>query len=92
MAGKGHNSGGPTEEAVGIAGERLRSLVDRIERLETERKGIGADVKDIYTEAASAGFDKQVLRQLIALRRKEPAEAEEQATMLDVYKVALGMV
>ena len=93
MSGTGHNSGDhPTQEQVGIASDRLRSLVDRIERLETERKGIGADVKDIYTEAASAGFDKQVLRQLIALRRKEPAEAEEQATTLDVYKVALGMV
>ena len=93
MSGAGHNSGDqPTQEQVGIASDRLRSLVDRIERLEEERKALGSDIKDIYAEAKSAGFDVKVLRQLIALRRKEPAEAEEQATMLDVYKVALGMV
>ena len=93
MSGAGHNSGDqPTQEQVGIASARLRSLVDRIERLEEERKALGSDIKDIYAEAKSAGFDVKVLRQLIALRRKEPAEAEEQATMLDVYKVALGMV
>lgn len=81
----------PTEQAVGIAADRLRSIVDRIERLEEERKAIGSDVKDIYKEAASAGFDVKVLRQLIALRRKEPAEAEEQEVMLGVYKRSLGM-
>jgi uncharacterized protein (UPF0335 family) len=81
----------PTDQAVGIAADRLRSIVDRIERLEEERKAIGSDIKDIFTEAASAGFDVKVLRQLIALRRKEPAEAEEQETMLGVYKRSLGM-
>jgi len=81
----------PTEQAVGIAADRLRSIVDRIERLEEERKAIGSDVKDIYKEAASAGFDVKVLRQLIALRRKEPDEVEEQETMLGVYKRSLGM-
>ena len=74
-----------------IAADRLRSLVERIERLEEERKALGGDIKDIYAEAKSAGFDVKVLRALISLRRKEPAEVEEQETLLDVYRRALGM-
>ncbi len=75
----------------GIAADRLRSLVDRIERLEEERKALGSDIKDIYAEAKSAGFDVKVLRQLIRIRKQEPADVEEQETMLDVYRRALGM-
>jgi len=75
----------------GIAADRLRSIVDRIERLEEERKALSADIKDIYGEAKSAGFDVKVLRQLIRLRKQEPAEIEEQETLLDVYRHALGM-
>lgn len=75
----------------GIAADRLRSLVDRIERLEEERKALGNDIKDIYSEAKSAGFDVKVLRQLIRIRKQEPAEIEEQETLLDVYRRALGM-
>jgi uncharacterized protein (UPF0335 family) len=75
----------------GIAADRLRSLVERIERLEEERKALGSDIKDIYAEAKSAGFDVKVLRQLIRLRKQEPAEIEEQESLLDVYRRALGM-
>ena len=75
----------------GIATDRLRSLVDRIERLEEERKALAGDIKDIYAEAKSAGFDVKVLRQLIRLRKQEPAEIEEQESLLDVYRRALGM-
>ena len=78
-------------QAGGIAADRLRSLVDRIERLEEERKALGNDIKDIYSEAKSAGFDVKVLRQLIRIRKQEPAEIEEQETLLDVYRRALGM-
>jgi len=78
-------------QAGGIAADRLRSIVDRIERLEEERKALSADIKDIYGEAKSAGFDVKVLRQLIRLRKQEPAEIEEQETLLDVYRHALGM-
>ena len=74
-----------------IAAERLRSIIDRIERLEEERKALASDVKDIYTEAKSAGFDVKVLRQVIRIRRQEPAEVEEQETLLDLYRRALGM-
>jgi uncharacterized protein (UPF0335 family) len=75
----------------GIAADRLHSIVERIERLEEERKALGNDIKDIYAEAKSAGFDVKVLRQIIKLRKQEPAEIEEQETLLDVYRRALGM-
>ena len=78
-------------KAGGIAADRLRSIVDRIERLEEERKALGGDIRDIYAEAKSAGFDVKVLRQLIRVRRQEPADVEEQETLLDVYRRALGM-
>jgi uncharacterized protein (UPF0335 family) len=74
-----------------IAADRLRSIVERIERLEEERKALAGDIKDIYAEAKSAGFDVKVLRQVISLRKKEPAEVEEQETLLDLYRRALGM-
>jgi uncharacterized protein (UPF0335 family) len=84
-----------TEKVVpntgGIAADRLRSLVERIERLEEERKSLGIDIADIYQEAKSAGFDVKVLRQLIKIRKSEAAEIEEQETLLDVYRRALGM-
>jgi uncharacterized protein (UPF0335 family) len=75
----------------GVAADRLRSIVERIERLEEERKALASDIKDIYSEAKSAGFDIKVLRQLIRIRKQEAAEVEEQETMLDIYRRALGM-
>jgi uncharacterized protein (UPF0335 family) len=86
MTDVGHNSSG------GIAAERLRSLVERIERLEDERRVIGSDVKDVYAEAKSAGFDVKVLRELIRMRRKEAAEVEEMEMLLDLYRRTLGML
>ena len=81
----------PDAKTGGIAADRLRSIVDRIERLEEERKALGGDIRDIYAEAKSAGFDVKVLRQLIRVRRQEAADVEEQETLLDVYRRALGM-
>jgi uncharacterized protein (UPF0335 family) len=81
----------PDAKTGGIAADRLRSLVERIERLEEERKALGSDIKDIYAEAKSAGFDVKVLRQLIRIRKQEPADVEEQETLLDVYRRAIGM-
>jgi uncharacterized protein (UPF0335 family) len=74
-----------------IAADRLRSLVERIERLDEERKALASDIKDIFAEAKGAGFDVKVIRQLIRIRKQEPAEVEEQETLLDVYRRALGM-
>lgn len=85
----GHNSG--AAQAGGIAADRLRSLVERIERLEEERKNINGDIKDIYAEAKSAGFDVKVLRTLIRIRRLDAAQVEEQESLLDLYRHAIGM-
>lgn len=79
------------EKPSNIAGERLRSIIERIERLEEERKALANDIKDIYGEAKSAGFDIKVIRQLIRIRKQEPAEVEEQETLLDIYRRAIGM-
>ena len=84
MTQPGHNSGN-------IAADRLRSIVERWERLDEEVRALRSDQKDIMQEAASAGFDKKVLRRLIAIRRQEPADVEEQETLLNVYRRALGM-
>lgn len=85
----GHNSNAPA--VGGIAADRLRSIIERVERLEEERKALGDDIKDIFTEAKSAGFDVKVLRQIIRIRKQEPSEVEEQETLLDIYRRALGM-
>ena len=75
----------------GIAADRLHSIIERVERLEEERKALAADIKDVFTEAKSAGFDVRTVKQIIRLRKQEPAEIEEQETLLDIYRRALGM-
>ena len=75
-----------------VAAERLMSIVERIEKLEDERKLLQADIKDIYTEAKSAGYDVKVLRMLIASRKKDQAEWEEQQALLETYMRALGQL
>ncbi len=91
--GKGHNSGddGRVEVFNTESAKRLQSLVERVERLEEERKALGSDIKDIYAEAKSAGFDTKVMRKLIVERRQEPATIAEVMTLMDVYRRALGM-
>lgn len=91
MSEPGHNSGEDAAQWGNISAERLRSLIERIERLEEEKKSLSSDVKDIFAEAKSAGFDVKVMRQIIKIRKQEPAEVEEQETLLDVYRRALGM-
>jgi uncharacterized protein (UPF0335 family) len=76
---------------TGIAAERLRSIVERIENLESEKKALSDDVKDIYAEAKSAGFDSKVIRRIIARRKKDQAEMEQLDTLEDLYLQALGM-
>ncbi len=75
----------------GVAGERLRSFIERVERLEEERAGIGADIREVYGEAKSAGFDAKIMRQIVRLRRMDTAERQEEEALLDTYQRALGM-
>lgn len=75
----------------GIAADRLRSIIERVERIESERKALAGDIRDIFSEAKGAGFDVKVIKAIIALRKQEPAEIEEQETLLDIYRRALGL-
>lgn len=83
---------GPGHNVGGVAADRLKSLVERIERMSEEITALQSDRSDIFKEAKSAGFDVKVLRQLIRLRAQDPAEVEEQENLLAVYRRALGMV
>src|SRR5438876_7783385 len=76
----------------GIAGERLRSFIERIERLEEEKRTLAADIKEVYSEAKGNGFDAKIMRQLIRLRRMDKDDLDEQESLLDVYKRALSML
>lgn len=77
--------------AGGIAADRLRSIIERVERLEEERKALSGDIKDIFAEAKSVGFDVKVIRNILRLRKLEPAEIEAYETLLEIYRRALGM-
>ena len=76
----------------GIAGERLRSLIERIERLEEEKRTLSADIKEVYAEAKGTGFDTKIMRQIIRIRKMDKDDLDEQETLLDIYKRALGML
>ena len=71
---------------------QLKSIIERIERLEEEKKTIAASIKEVYAEAKANGFDTKILRKVISLRRKEATEREEEQSMLDLYMAALGML
>ena len=71
--------------------DQLKTIVERIERLEEEKNNITADIKEVYSEAKGNGFDIKILRKVIALRKKEAAERQEEEAMIDVYCLALGM-
>lgn len=71
--------------------ERLRSLIERIERLEEEKKGIQSDIRDIFAEARGAGFDVKVMRQIIKLRKMNEADRDEQEILLETYRKALDL-
>ena len=76
----------------GIAGDRLKSFIERIERLEEERKALGDDIKEVFAEAKGTGFDPKIMRQVIRMRRMDKDDLDEQETLLDVYRRALGML
>ena len=81
---------GPDAEVGGIAADRLRSIIERFERLDEEVAALRGDQKDLMSEAGSAGFDKKVIRQIISIRKKEPEEVAEQEALMDLYRRALG--
>ena len=78
-------------EIGGIATDRLRSLIERIEHLEEEKRGVAEDIKDIYIEAKSAGFDTKIMKTIIKLRKMNAADRDAQELMLDTYRKALDV-
>lgn len=75
----------------GVAGERLRAFVQRIERLEEEKKTISDDIREVYAEAKGNGFDPKILRQVVRIRKMDVADRQEQEAVLETYLAALGM-
>ncbi|MBQ8661208.1 MAG: DUF2312 domain-containing protein [Alphaproteobacteria bacterium] len=78
-------------EVGGIATDRLRSLIERIERLEEEKKGIQSDIRDIFAEAKSAGFDVKIMRIVLKLRKMNAADRDEQEFLTETYRKALDI-
>jgi uncharacterized protein (UPF0335 family) len=76
----------------GVAGERLKSFIERIERLEEEKRALAEDIKEVFAEAKGVGFDIKIMRQVIKLRRMDQDDLDEQEALLDTYKRALGML
>ena len=74
-----------------VAADQLRLFIERIERLEEEKKGIADDVKDVYAEAKSTGFDAKTMRKIVALRRMESHVRQEADALLETYRNALGL-
>lgn len=89
MSDIGRNSGA---QIGGIAAEALRKFVSRIENLEAEKKALGADIKDVYAQCKSQGLDTKVIRKIVALRKMDRQEREEQEQILDLYLATLGEV
>ena len=78
-------------EVGGIAADRLRSLIERIERLEEENKALSGDIRDVFAEAKSAGFDVKIMRAILKLRKMNAADRDEQEFLLDTYRKALDL-
>ncbi|MEG9504697.1 MAG: DUF2312 domain-containing protein [Methylorubrum extorquens] len=90
-AGQGAASPAAAVDPSSVAADQLKSIIERIERLEEEKAGIAGDIKDVYAEAKANGFDVGVLRKIIALRKKDHDERTEEEAILELYLQALGM-
>lgn len=88
----GHNSGDTeTQNAGGIAGDRLKSFIERVERLEEEKATFAEDIKEVYAEAKGVGFDVKTIRKIVRLRRMDAEKRQEEEAILDLYKSAIGL-
>lgn len=74
-----------------VSNDQLRLFMERIERLDEEKKGISDDIRDVFSEAKSQGYDTKIMRQILKLRKMEPHDRAEMEALLDVYKSALGL-
>ncbi len=74
-----------------VSGQRLKSFIQRIEKLEEDKASVLEDIRDVYAEAKSTGFDAKIIRQIVRLRKMESEKRREQEELLDLYKSAIGM-
>lgn len=88
----GHNSAGAGESATSFAKEQLRSIIERIERLEEDKNEIAKDIRDVYAESKGNGYDVKALRTIVRMRKQDADERVEQETVLETYMQALGML
>ena len=79
------------EQPGGISGERLRSFIQRIEKLEEDKAAVGEDLKEVYAEAKGVGFETKIIRQIVRLRKVEVEKRRENDELLELYKAAIGM-
>lgn len=92
---KGSKDVAPTatsEHTSSISNQRLQSFVSRVERLEGEKSALSADIKEVYSEAKAVGYDPKIMRKLVALRKIDTAQRQEQEALLEVYMNAMGML
>ena len=80
-----------SEEFEVVSGERLRSFIERIEKLEKDKAAVGEDLKEVYAEAKGTGFDTKIIRNIVRLRKKEVEKRREESELLDLYMSAIGM-
>jgi len=85
------SSSGEASDVGGVAGERLKSFIERIERLEEEKTALMEDIKEVYAEAKGTGFDAKTMRKVISLRKMDTEKRRESEELLDLYKSAIGM-
>jgi len=78
-------------KAGGVAGERLKSFIERVERLEEEKKALADDIRDVYSEAKANGFEVKIMRQIVKIRKMDKDDLDEQEALLETYMRALGM-
>lgn len=76
---------------AGVSGERLILLIERIERLEEEKSGLAEDVRDVYSEAKSAGYETKIIREIVKLRKMDRQKRQEQEELVELYKCAIGL-
>lgn len=79
------------DQPANVSGKRIKSFIERIERLEEEKKGLGEDIRDIYSESKSQGFEPKILRKIVSLRKINLEKRREEQELLDLYTSALGM-
>lgn len=87
----GDTQEGDARDVGGVAGDRLRSFIERIERLEEEKSHLAEDIKEVYAEAKGVGFDAKTMRKIVTLRKLDYEKRREAEELLDLYKTAIGM-